>query len=379
MSNKFPLLHPRANLRNELNRQPNKFGDRSKSGSNSMVPASYATIKHHVSKSLSEPLPPGTHNKIHRHHHQKHIRDRDDRSPRSSNQLLQPSSNGEGQKAETFSSSGSRSHSRRPSLRGSVDDVTDLRSSTSREKRTVTEAELKEEIEKGVQRAAGLRNAITELNKVSNSTTRRLDNSYYSVLEKLSVLQGTINSLKNISTMTRQVNEEFKLESGNLSREIDSQINGFRDFETQEKRILELQERVEKGREKIKGLNQRVDVVRQRVGEWEMTEGAWKEQARKRWRLVWITIATCIGIIIAIIVFQYRPTKTPGPEVLQDANMSRVINSLPEVQGVKKATWSTNKAGGIEALGERRKKLKDNKEGEEILGEHPKLKLFDEL
>lgn len=222
-----------------------------------------------------------------------------------------------------------------------------------------------------------LRNAISDLNTVSNSTTRRLDDAYYSVLEKLSVLQGTIVSLRNLSSMTKQVTESFKSESGEIASEVESQIGGFQNFETQERRILELQERVEKGRQRIQTLDQRVDIVRQRVAGWEKAEGAWQEQARKRLRIIWIVVGVCVGLIIGTMAFQYRPTKTPGPEILGDLNISTIMESLPEVQGMKRPSRDT-KGSGVKSLENTKYKYEED-DDKDILEDHPKLKLFDEL
>lgn len=120
------------------------------------------------------------------------------------------------------------------------------------EKREVKEGEVERERERGVQRATELRNALMGLNTLSNNTTRKLDNAYYSVLEKLGVLQSTISSLKELATMTRQLNDEFKIESEELVRDVTSQLESFEQFTSQETRIVELAARVKAGRERIK-------------------------------------------------------------------------------------------------------------------------------
>lgn len=120
------------------------------SGNGVTVQTSSGGPRHIPSKSITEPLPGSSHNKLHRHHdHHKHSRDKDDKYPPSVHNLLRPGNLGEGL-LETLSPSGSRNHSRsrRASLRGSVDDI-----SSTKEKKAVTDAELKDEIEKGVQRA----------------------------------------------------------------------------------------------------------------------------------------------------------------------------------------------------------------------------------
>src|SRR5437016_3208943 len=111
------------------------------------------------------------------------------------------------------------------------------------------------------------------LNALSNTTTRRLDNTYYSILEKLSMLQSTISSLKELANMTRALKTDFKAESDEVVSDVSAQLDTFSDFSEQEKRIEALQERIKKGREKIKVLANRVDVVKERVEGWERAEG----------------------------------------------------------------------------------------------------------
>ena len=108
-----------------------------------------------------------------------------------------------------------------------------------------------------------------ELSAFSTATTRRLDDAYYSVLEKLNMLQGTIIDLKELAGMSQELDENFKTESQELVDELEQQIDSFGHFEDQQKRILELQGRIHAGRGKVDALSRRVDVVRERIEGWE--------------------------------------------------------------------------------------------------------------
>ncbi|KAG4410464.1 hypothetical protein IFR04_016402, partial [Cadophora malorum] len=111
---------------------------------------------------------------------------------------------------------------------------------------------VREERERGVLRATELRNALNTLNTHSNSTTRRLDTTYYSVLEKLSTLQSTIASLKELAHLTRGLTEQFSTEAQEVVDDVTGQLDGFDGFTEQEEKIKALQERVESGRARIK-------------------------------------------------------------------------------------------------------------------------------
>lgn len=235
------------------------------------------------------------------------------------------------------------------------------------EKREVKEGEVERERERGVQRATELRNALMGLNTLSNNTTRKLDNAYYSVLEKLGVLQSTISSLKELATMTRQLNDEFKIESEELVRDVTSQLESFEQFTSQETRIVELAARVKAGRERIKTLGERVDVVKERVEGWEKAEGEWKERTRKNLRMMWIVMAMMGGILLTIVAFQYTPTMS-GPEAPKGPNTTGLLGKMSDFESLKNES-QVLKREVEEALEGSRKRSADD----------PRLRAFDEL
>lgn len=214
------------------------------------------------------------------------------------------------------------------------------------------------------------------LNTLSNNTTRRLDNTYYTVLEKLSTLQNTIASMKEIATATRTLDTDFKTESEEVVRDITTQLEGFGGFEEQQERIESLQERVRKGRERIKVLGGRVEGVKKRVESWEMAEGEWQEKTRKRLRILWILMSVCAAAIFALVVFQYTPARTHGPGVLKGFNASSLLGEIPDMEKLKNETWNL-KRSTEDALQSLRHKHKE--EEEEKLEPDPRLRLFDEL
>ncbi|TVY40764.1 hypothetical protein LSUB1_G002043 [Lachnellula subtilissima] len=205
--------------------------------------------------------------------------------------------------------------------------------SEGEKRREVGDKEVMEEKEKGVVRATELRNALMSLNTLSNNTTRRLDNTYYSVLEKLSVLQNTIISLKELAGMTKALNSEFKTESEEIVSDIRGQIDAFEGFESQESKIAGLQARIVQGREKITVLGGRVDVVRERVEGWERAEFAWQEKTRKRLRGLWIVMSVVAVLVLALVVLRHTPARTQGPGVIQGVNMTGLEKKVAEIGG----------------------------------------------
>lgn len=310
------------------------------------------------------------------HHHHNHLHRKDhsrEKEARSAHPNLQPHESGT--KSDGVTPEESRAPSRRTSLYGDMPGLDRVGSGKERERerRLMKEGEVKEERERGALRATELQHAIMGLNTLSNNITRRLDNTYYAVLEKLSVLQSTIMSMKELASMTKQLNEEFKTESEGVVHDVEIQLDGFEAFEDQQKHIEELQERVMAGRERIKTLGSRVDVVREKVEGWEKAEGEWQEKTRKRLRILWILMAMCGVIMVAMMGMKYTPARNQTIDALKGVNASSLAEILPDLERIKNETKSMGRST-LDALG---KMLE--KEEEEKLEEDPRLRLFDEL
>jgi hypothetical protein len=217
-----------------------------------------------------------------------------------------------------------------------------------------------------------LRNAIMGLNTLSNSTTRRLDNTYYGVLEKLSVLQSTLMSMKELASMTKKLNEEFTTESEGVFRDVEIQLDGFGDFEDQQKRIGGLQERVMAARDRIKTLGGRVDIVKEKVDSWEKAEGEWQEKTRKRLRILWMLMAVIGVVLLGLMGFQYSPARSQL-DMLKGVNTSSLAEVLPDLERIanKTGSWKKTTMDAVEK--------KFEIEEKEKLEEDPRLRLFDEL
>jgi hypothetical protein len=217
------------------------------------------------------------------------------------------------------------------------------------------------------------------LNTEANATTRKLDNTYYSVLEKVSMLQNTITSMKELATMTRTLNEEFKTEAEEIVTDVSTQIDGFENFTEQEKRISALAERVKSGGAKIKVLGSRVDIVRDRVEGWERGEIEWQEKTRKRLRILWIVIAVIASVVLALVAFQYTPAMNQQEmnATVTGLNKSGLLGKSPHLEMVRdNKSWAAKRVRGE---GDGRDTLDGLRNTEEGLGEDPRLRVFDEL
>ncbi|KAI5927752.1 hypothetical protein F4810DRAFT_279926 [Camillea tinctor] len=169
----------------------------------------------------------------------------------------------------------------------------------------------------------GLQDSLAHLSAFSNATMRRLDDTYYSVLERLSMLQSTIVSIKELASMTQEVAQGFGDESAGLAAEIDSHTRSFDQFDDQQKRIQGLQDRICAGRDRVRTLGRRVDVVRDRIEGWERADRAWQERTRRRLKGLWIIIsALACAVMLVFFGARFAPSAVDVSVVTELATSS---------------------------------------------------------
>ncbi|KAH8676292.1 hypothetical protein BX600DRAFT_198801 [Xylariales sp. PMI_506] len=331
---------------------------------------------HRISRSITETSAP----RLHRHHHllhhhhqqqqqqqqqQRRHQDRFDRVPQSAGPILPLPMRGsldlprsEGVTPYMLSSA---EQSRRTSILLSGDDAGILgTTSTTGSKDNQTEG--------GTKNASlnirGLSKSLTDLGAFSISTTRRLDDAYYAVLEKLSALQNTMVGVRELASMSQETNELFRTDSQGLVTEIDSQLTALGQFDEQQQRIESLQSRIHAGRHKVQALSERVDVVRERVESWERADREWQERTRKRLRVIWIITVFLVSILaLLFIAVQYAPADV-------ETVKGKLVGVMPNVSSTPLSRELINSSSGdSDGSGSRSSSILDN------LGENVKAAL----
>lgn len=211
------------------------------------------------------------------------------------------------------------------------------------------------------------------MNTLSHNTTSRLDNTYYNVLEKLSVLHNTIASLKELAILTKQLNDDFIKESSEVAKDIETQLDGFDDFLPQERKIEDLEHRVEIGRERTHVLGDRVGLVKQKIERWERVESEWQQRTRKRLKFLWAITATALLLLVGLVAFQYTPARTHGPGTLRGFNVSNITFNITQLEDIFGNETQNLKRSVTDAL-EKLRRVPD-----EELEDDPRLRAFDEL
>ncbi|KAK4193420.1 hypothetical protein QBC35DRAFT_105572 [Podospora australis] len=313
--------------------------------------------RHQITRSISEFASPI---RLHRQHSNRAIRDnRDTLSPLVQSPLQslrnRPSFEG-GSKSEGVSPNISPNASRRTSvLYTSPDDlmpgITTTVSHTSASAPILTTTPPKkssiavdpdEEKQKAAARKSGLQRSLVELETLAGTTTRRLDDTYYSVLEKLGALQNTIAGLKELAGLHRELPSSFNKDADEIVEDVGTQLDAFGQFEDQQQLIESLQGRIYTGREAIKSLSERVDVVRARIENWERADREWQERTRKRLKAVWVI--SSIGFLCLLLIFASAQYGTGSLDNTLKDGAAAV--SKPSADGSKQQQWPTGRTTG---------------------------------
>jgi chromosome segregation ATPase len=123
-----------------------------------------------------------------------------------------------------------------------------------------------------------LRTALKTLSDQSLKTSRRLDDTYYSILEKVSVLRQTIGSLQELSGLTKELHENFESDTKELLDDVQGQFDGFDHFENQQQELVDLEDRIQVGKKKADCLTERLAKAKERVDARAQAELEWSEK-----------------------------------------------------------------------------------------------------
>lgn len=140
-------------------------------------------------------------------------------------------------------------------------------------------------------------------------------------------MQSTILALQELAGLSDQMNNVFNAEAKELVTDISSQLDAFGQFEDQQRRIEKLQGRIYTGRDKIRVLSQRVDLVMDRIENWERADREWQERTRKRLKAVWVVTS----IVLFCLLFLFLGAQYGyGPEGLEGQQPGRPENGGPD-------------------------------------------------
>ncbi|KAF2013176.1 hypothetical protein BU24DRAFT_231674 [Aaosphaeria arxii CBS 175.79] len=199
----------------------------------------------------------------------------------------------------------------------------------------VRSEDVEKERKKAHARARELRAAFQDASEQSLKSSRRLDDTYYSILEKVGVLRQTIGSLQELSSMTKELHANLETDTKELVDDVQGQFEAFGDFETQKSQVNDLEERIKAGKEKADALTKRLESARQRVEARAKIEAEGEAKISRRLRIVWgVAVLVLCMIVVAILFQQLKPTRRPHahPSLHFEArqNLIDIMEGMPE-------------------------------------------------
>ncbi|KAF4123572.1 hypothetical protein GMORB2_6273 [Geosmithia morbida] len=147
-----------------------------------------------------------------------------------------------------------------------------------------------------------LKQALVQLHAYSTGTTRRLDETYYAVLEKTAAVQMTFSALKDLAGSSGDAARDFDKDAQDLEEDIRGQLRALDSFESQEGRIRSLQERISAGRSRMLSLVGRVDEIGDMVERWERADREWQIKMRRRLRAIWGLVLVVVLALTALVM-----------------------------------------------------------------------------
>ncbi|KAL5333599.1 hypothetical protein BJX70DRAFT_380474 [Aspergillus crustosus] len=158
-----------------------------------------------------------------------------------------------------------------------------------------------------------LRSALSVIGTLATDITRRLDYTYYGLLEKIAALNVTIASFQELSDSASKLFDDFQRETTGLEQDIWKQIGDLHDFQPQLQRIEALEERMRASKTRAKDLGNRLEAMRNEIERWDKREIEWQTRTNQRLRIFWGLVITAILAILVAIVLQHWPSDEAPP------------------------------------------------------------------
>lgn len=158
-----------------------------------------------------------------------------------------------------------------------------------------------------------LRSALSVIGTLATDVTRRLDYTYYGLLEKIAALNVTIASFQDLSDSTSRLFDDFKQETTSLEQDIQKQIGDLHEFHPQMQRVEALEERMRDNKTRAKTLGNRLETMRNEIEMWDKREMEWQMRTNRRLRIFWGGFTAAILAILVVTVLRHWPSEGMSP------------------------------------------------------------------
>ncbi|KAJ5772795.1 hypothetical protein N7457_007691 [Penicillium paradoxum] len=175
-----------------------------------------------------------------------------------------------------------------------------------------------------------LRSALTSIGTSATDITRRLDYTYYNLLEKITALNSTISSFQELSDSAATLLSDFDRETAGLDQDIRKQLDDLKGFEPQIQKADVLEQRMKAGRQRVEELGKRLERVRHEIDSWEQRETEWQTRTSRRLRIFWGIVTSAVLVLVLALVLQNWPRlRSPRAEMSRSIASHQFPPSMP--------------------------------------------------
>lgn len=172
-----------------------------------------------------------------------------------------------------------------------------------------------------------LRSALTSIGTLATDATRRLDYTYYNLLEKITALNSTIASFQELSDLASTLLNDFERETAGLDQDIRKQINDLQGFTPQIEKADALEQRMKAGQHRVEELGKRLEIVRHEIDSWEQRETEWQTKTTRRLR-IWGIVLGAVVVLVLALAFQQNHMNRNAFRDPQRAHLSDSVSPL---------------------------------------------------
>jgi hypothetical protein len=146
--------------------------------------------------------------------------------------------------------------------------------------------------------------ALNALSRDAHTATRKLDDTYYALLQKVGLLKATIASFQDLHSCLDDTTKDFATRSDSLVKDITGQIDAFQNMSHQDESIDSLVKRLQTSKERAASFESRLESCRSRLERWEKKEQEKNKRNNRTWALVLTSLTAFIILILAIVLWK---------------------------------------------------------------------------
>lgn len=171
-------------------------------------------------------------------------------------------------------------------------------------KRIIRHEDILRERKRRERRGEEVAEALNALSRDAHTATRKLDDTYYALLERLGTLKSTITSLRELSASATQARTEWETEISIAGQEVEAKLQSFNGFKGQEKIVEDLVSRLKKGKTTAGGLEDRLEACRGRLERFQKKEQEDRKTVSKRWKICWVALSAMVLLLVGLVLWR---------------------------------------------------------------------------